>query len=237
MSTSAGSKRLDAIGSVPGFGNAYFDPSGIANIHGFSHLAKLGCITFDSDVDDIFTFQPRGKEGKVVEFKKTPEGLYAYTPNPKFMQVVAAKKWHTPLNKEMQVPQQAGKHDGNAHGGNRLWMETIMKCPVTVDDVDSAEKISGPGMGTTQGKYNRHAPELVMEHPIETPTELKAQHKECMGKLKECHDTPSPVAMSTENKECPGKLKECSDAPIPDPFANGNLPNEYESIIVISVHQ
>jgi hypothetical protein len=87
---------MDVIGNVPGFGNAYFDPSGIANIYSFSHLAKLGCITFDSDVDDIFRFQPRGKEGKVVEFKKTPEGLYAHTPNPKFMQAVAAKKRHTP---------------------------------------------------------------------------------------------------------------------------------------------
>jgi hypothetical protein len=100
MTTSAGSKRLDAIGSVPGFGNAYFDPSGIANIYGFSHLAKMGRITFDSDMDDIFRFQPRGKEGRVVEFKKTPEGLYAYTPDPKFMQVVAARKSHATQNKE-----------------------------------------------------------------------------------------------------------------------------------------
>jgi hypothetical protein len=153
-----------------------------------------------------------------------------YTPNPKFMQAVVAKKRHTPQNKEMQVPQ-AGKHDGNAHGGISLWMETIMTCPVTVGDVDSAEIISGPGIGTTQGKSIRHAPEPVMEHPIEIPTELKAQHKECTGKLKECHDTHSPVAMSTKNKECPGKLKDecCSDVPIPDPFANGNLHNEYES--------
>jgi hypothetical protein len=63
----------------------------------------------------------------------------------------------------------------------------------------------------------------------ESPTELKAQHKECTGKLKECHDTHIPIAMSTENKECPGKLKECSDVPIPDPFANVNLHKEYES--------
>jgi hypothetical protein len=132
--------------------------------------------------------------------------MYTYTPNPKFMQVVAAKMRHSPQDKEMQVPQ-AGKHDGNAHGGNHLWMEAIMKCPVIVDDVDSAEKISGPGMGTIQGKPNRHAPELVMEHPIETPTEPKAQHKQCTGKLKECHDAPSPVKMSTETMECPGKLK------------------------------
>jgi hypothetical protein len=186
MTTSAGSKRLDAIGSVPGFGNAYFDPSGIANIYGFSHLAKMGRITFDSDMDDIFRFQPRGKEGRVVEFKKTPEGLYAYTPDPKFMQVVAARKSHATQNKEMPVPR-AGKHDGNAHGGISIWME----------------------------------------HPTETSTEIKTQHKECTGKLKECHETHSPVVMSTENKECPGKIKECSDVPIPDPF--GGLHKEYES--------
>jgi hypothetical protein len=39
-------------------------------------------------------------------------------------------------------------------------MEAVMKCPVTVGDVDSAEIISGPGMGTTQGKSNIHAPYL-----------------------------------------------------------------------------
>jgi hypothetical protein len=100
--------------------------------------------------------------------------------------------------------------------------------PITVADVDSAEKISGPDLGTTKGKSTRHAPELVMEHLIEVPTEFKAQ-------LKECHDKPSPVVMCTETKECaetkecPGKLKECSDVPIPGPVANGSLHNEYES--------
>jgi hypothetical protein len=67
----------------------------------------------------VFRFQPRGRKGKkVVEFKKTPDALYAYTPDSKFLQTVMTKKRLTPPDMDAPGPQM-GKHDGDAHGGNR----------------------------------------------------------------------------------------------------------------------
>jgi hypothetical protein len=59
-------------------------------------------------------------------------------------------------------------------------MNTFKNCPVTVADVDLAEKIFGPDLGTIKGKSTRHASEPVMEDLIEIPPELKAQHKDLM---------------------------------------------------------
>jgi hypothetical protein len=57
-------------------------------------------------------------------------------------------------------------------------MNTFKNCPVTVADVDLAEKIFGPDLGTIKGKSTRHASESVMEDLIEIPPELKDQHKD-----------------------------------------------------------
>jgi hypothetical protein len=59
-----------------------------------------------------------------------------------------------------------------------IWMNTFKNCPVIVADVDLAEKIFGPDLGTIKGKSTRHASEPVMEDLIEIPPELKAQHKD-----------------------------------------------------------
>jgi hypothetical protein len=92
MSTNAGSKRLSMVGNIPGFGTAYFDPTGIANIFGFSHLAKLGSIFFDSGIDSTIRFEPHGRKDKTIEFKRMPEGLYAYQPDSHFLNTVAFRK-------------------------------------------------------------------------------------------------------------------------------------------------
>ena len=42
MATNAGTKNLNLRGEVPGLGNAWHDPSFMANIFGFSHLIDKG---------------------------------------------------------------------------------------------------------------------------------------------------------------------------------------------------
>ena len=51
----------------------------------------------------------------------------------------------------------------------------IKDCPVTVKDVNIAEKIFGPDVGTLKGKTTRRKPNAVKEDQIEIPPELIAE--------------------------------------------------------------
>ena len=53
----------------------------------------------------------------------------------------------------------------------------IKNCPVTSTDVDVAEKIYGPDMGTLKGKTTRKKPVPVKDDLVEIPPEIKSQHK------------------------------------------------------------
>ena len=89
MSTNAGSKEIHLKGTMPGFGEAWYDDSMMANIIGFSSLADKSRITYDSDVKDAFMVHT--KDG-VVEFARRPDGLYGYTPSEHFKRAVAKTK-------------------------------------------------------------------------------------------------------------------------------------------------
>ena len=48
----------------------------------------------------------------------------------------------------------------------------IKNCPVTVDDINTAEKIYGPNIGTLKGKSVRRRPPVVRQDNIEIPEEI-----------------------------------------------------------------
>ena len=45
-------------------------------------------------------------------------------------------------------------------------------CPVTVNDVNNAEKIFGPDVGALKGRTTRKNPPVVLQDNIEIPDEL-----------------------------------------------------------------
>ena len=54
MTTNAETMKMDLDEDVKGFGIAKYDPNQIANIFGFSHMADMCRITYDSSVEDAF---------------------------------------------------------------------------------------------------------------------------------------------------------------------------------------
>ena len=54
MQTNAGSKLITLEADVSGFGTAYYDPTQVANIFGFAHMADKYRVTYDSKVEDAF---------------------------------------------------------------------------------------------------------------------------------------------------------------------------------------
>ena len=87
MTTNTGTKKIDLKVTVPGLGQTWFDPTQIANIFGFSHMADKYRITFDSDQED--TFLVHSDKGG-IKFKRTEDGLYAYKPTTDYTKKVAA---------------------------------------------------------------------------------------------------------------------------------------------------
>ena len=73
---------------------SYYDPDQMANIFGFSHVAKRWRVTYDSDKEDAFkVHRPDGP----LEFKRTKDGLYAFKSSANFKkkEVAAAKNMST----------------------------------------------------------------------------------------------------------------------------------------------
>ena len=81
MSTNAGSKVLKVDGDVKGFGVANHDPTHMANIMGFSHMAKKYRVTYDSSKEDEFLIHT---DQGIIKFVR--EGrLYTYEPSKKYL--------------------------------------------------------------------------------------------------------------------------------------------------------
>jgi hypothetical protein len=66
-----------------------------------------------------------------------------------------------------------------------LRMNVIKNCPVTVEDINIAEKIFGPDVSSLKGKSPRRKPKPVRKDLIEIPKELIMKHHD----IKLCMDT------------------------------------------------
>ena len=66
-----------------------------------------------------------------------------------------------------------------------LRSNVIQNCPVTVEDVNIAEKIFGPSVSSLKGKSTRQKPKPVRADVIEIPQELVEKHRD----IELCMDT------------------------------------------------
>jgi hypothetical protein len=62
------------------------------------------------------------------------------------------------------------------HLQNFICQNLAKDCPVTVTDVNNAEKIFGPDVGALKGKSNRSKPVPIKEDLVAIPKEVTEQH-------------------------------------------------------------
>jgi hypothetical protein len=75
--TNAGILRTTQKATIPGWGEAWFNPQAITNIFSYAEMAKRHRITYNSNKEDAFTIYLPDKQ---IKFTKTDQGLYVFKP-------------------------------------------------------------------------------------------------------------------------------------------------------------
>ena len=94
MATNGGTKRMNVTGEVPEIDEVWFDATNVANILSLNLLRKKYRVTYDSDIKNSFFVHI--EDGMIIEFRGTPEGLYAFRPSKQFLDAVAKAKGMLP---------------------------------------------------------------------------------------------------------------------------------------------
>jgi hypothetical protein len=199
MTTNTGTKKIELEATIPGFGSTWYDPSQIAIIYGFSHMADKHRITYDSDKEDAFVVH---SHNGITKFERIPDGLYVYRPSREFKEKVASLKRKTTPKETTHMITTVKKNSkgytqqqfNNAKRARRLYhivgcptvesfkrilrQNIIKNCPVTSADVNIAERIFGGDIGALKGKSTRNRPEPVKDDLVDIPPELLEKHQD-----------------------------------------------------------
>ena len=190
LATNAGTRESNQIADVPDYGTVWYDARAIANIFGLSDLKKKYRVTYDSQNGDCFDVHMKGK---IIKFKCNKDGLYEYNVSDDYLTGVAdekkkeishvietVKENRSGFSDRQYIRAKAARELYHNVGSptvdnfkSLLKMNVIKNCPVTIDDVNNAEKIFGPALSTLKGKSTRRSPRPVIRDEIELPDEIK----------------------------------------------------------------
>ena len=183
LETNAGTSMTNKIADIPDFGTTWFDERGITNILSLAQVRKKFKVTYDSDLN-IFLVHIKDK---LIPFRESEEGLYYFNPtavkHKSMVQTVDDNKaFYTDRQQERAKRARELLHTlgcpSVADLKRIIKMNSINDCPVTVDDVNLAEKIYGPDVPSLKGKTTKSKPTPVVSDVIEIPRELvAAQHE------------------------------------------------------------
>ena len=184
--TNAGVLRTTQKASIPGWGKAWYNPHAITNIFSYAEMAQKHRITYDSATEDAFIVHLPDKK---VRFNKTDQGLYIFKPKitknnnqMQFLNTVDENKHF--FTRQQFARAKLARELYNALGTPSLAdfkaiirMNLIVNNPITQKDIDIAESIFGPEIGSLKGKTIRKTPIPVIDDFIELPRELFEQQE------------------------------------------------------------
>ena len=214
IATNAGTQGTNWMGSVPNRDEVWLNENGVANIFSQAKTIDKGHrIYYDSDVEDAFIMELRDGNKRVtdtIKFSRNNSGLYTFKPTAGYIRqmsklrrqegqaddmvlaiasVAENKQGYT--ERELQRAKKARQlyHAiGTPTTRNFkfiLRQNLIRNCPVTVEDVNIAEKIYGPDVGSLKGKTTRQKPKPVTRDIISIPKALVKNH----SNIELCMDT------------------------------------------------
>ena len=181
----AGIRVTNLVGDLPGYGPVWFDPRAIANVLSLKLVKEKYHIEYNSAKDDGFVVtKPTGERfnfiqsGSWLHFLDTSQGNTSeITETALVVNMVRDNKKNYTNNdyrrtlqaRELQITM------GRPSTGTfiaALKSNGLMNCPVTPGDVEAAEHIFGPDIGSLKGKTTRRNPPIIDSPITPVPTEV-----------------------------------------------------------------
>ena len=183
----AGVTKTTQVGTLPGYGEVWYHPTGIANILSFSRVRAKGFnITYNNKTD---SFNIKGADTTEHTFKKSYQGLYYLdtATNERsgsvFITTVAnnkSKYSQRDYNRAVEARKLLCKIGRPSHQTFLRILERnlIPNCPVTRRDAMNAEAIFGPDLGSLKGKTVRKPSTPVLPVLNDLPPEIMLKYRE-----------------------------------------------------------
>ncbi|KAL7577185.1 hypothetical protein ACA910_003520 [Epithemia clementina (nom. ined.)] len=186
LSTNAGTIKVRHRATVPGFGLVWFYNRAITNIFSFAEMEDRYRITYENH-KNTKAFVVHLAESQAI-FRRSENGLYYFKPkyNTREINMVETieenKRMFTPRQVKRAKTAQALYYAIGTPSLKDFKMivqsNVIRNSPVTVEDIDLAEQIFGPDIGSLKGKSTRQRPTPIVNDYIEIPSELILQHED-----------------------------------------------------------
>ena len=219
INTQAGTTTTNLKGTVPGYGEVWYTPKGIANILSLGEVKVQRDVEYDSKKGDQFEVTARDGSKKI--FKRSAHGLYYFDMTPlmgrrlsqgagatSLLSTVALNKAKYTVSdcqraEKARAVQRIIARPSTARYKELVRNNRIPHCDVTVQDIINAEDIFGPDVGSLKGKTVRRAPDQVRAGGL---VPLPAMIKECYRKLvlsvdiMKLNGMPFLITMNSETK-------------------------------------
>ncbi len=167
-----------------------YSPHGIANVPSLNKVKQRHRVTYDSH-DQGGVFQVHTEEG-IVEFKPSDRGLHYHdvsdeNSNIEMMLVNTVRgnfegytRHDIERAKEAQRIQGMIANPTEREFAGMVREQLLTNCPITVHNVDNANRIFGPDLANLRGKLSRTKPERVRVEYVQIPWEFVQLHKYVM---------------------------------------------------------
>ena len=186
----AGTHVTNLIGDLPGYGPVWFNLRAIANVLSLKLVKEKYRIEYNSNGDDGFVVTK--PTGEVFRFIESASGLhYLY----------ASEREETKIENTTLVVNTVKENRRNYTNNDYLWAlrarelqitmgrpstttfldllkkNGIANCPVTPADVEAAEYILGPDIGSLKGKTTRRSPPIVDSPVTAVPADVLQEYR------------------------------------------------------------
>jgi hypothetical protein len=182
----AGVKTTNLRGELPGYGMVWYYPDGIANILALSRVKDKFRVTFDSALDNEFHVH---KPDKVLKFREATRRLYYFDTANRHEDCTVLvttvednkKKFSAyDYSRALQARELQAKigRPNTAHFKQIIKNKGIPNCPITVQDINHAEFIWGPDLGSLKGKTVRRQPPSVHTQSTSIPLQIMQTYRD-----------------------------------------------------------